>query len=133
MELPSTLNDALDALQAARADVAALDTLTAEHAITVEALSAEKHKVSELVAALAKAEANNLALAKELDSLKASEANAAAKANLIVANLGVDPVAIQSEQVTATKSAAELWAEYNALDLYERNAYYKKHKAILSK
>ena len=133
MELPSTLNDALEALQAARADVAALDNLAAETALVVTALSAEKSKVSELVSALANAEANSLALAKELDALKSAEANAAAKANSIVANLGIEPVAIQSEQATASKSAIDLWAEYNALDLYERNAFYQKHKAVLSK
>lgn len=133
MESPSTLNDALEALQAARADVAALDNLTAEHALVVEALSAEKHRVSELVSALATAEANALALAKELDALKSAEASAAAKANVIVANLGIEPVAIQSEQATVTKSTVDLWAEYNALDIYERNAFYQKHKAVLSK
>ena len=133
MDLPSNLHDALAALQAARADVAALESLTAEHALVVEALSANKAKVSELCEAITKADADRLALAQELDALKATQADAAAKANIIVASLGVEPVAIQSEQATVVKSATELWAEYNSLSIYERNAFYAKHKDTLSK
>jgi len=133
MDLPSNLHDALSALQAARADVAALESLTAEHALVVEALSANKAKVSELCEAITKADADRLALAQELDALKATQSDAAAKANVIVASLGVEPVAIQSEQATVCKSANELWAEYNSLSIYERNAFYAKHKNVLSK
>jgi hypothetical protein len=133
MDQPSTLHDALSALQAARADVAALESLTAEHALVVEALSANKAKVSELCEAITKADADRLALAQELDALKAQHADAATKANVIVASLGVEPVAIQSEQVAATKTREELWAEYNSLSIYERNAFYAAHKTILSK
>jgi hypothetical protein len=133
MDLPSNLHDALEALQAARADVAALESLTAEHALVVEALSAHKKQVSELCEAITKADADRLALAQELDALKAQHVDAAAKANVIVASLGVEPVAIQSEQMAATKSATELWAEYNSLSIYERNAFYAAHKHVLSK
>jgi len=133
MDLPSNLHDALTALQAARADVAALESLTAEHALVVEALSANKAKVSELCEAITKADADRLALAQELDALKATQLDAAAKANVIVASLGVEPVAIQSEQATVCKSSNELWAEYNSLSIYKRNAFYAKHKDVLSK
>ena len=133
MDLPSNLHDALTALQAARADVAALESLTAEHALVVEALSANKAKVSELCEAITKADADRLALAQELDAIKATQTDAAAKANVIVASLGVEPVAIQSEQATVVKSSTELWVEYNSLSIYERNAFYVKHKNVLSK
>lgn len=132
MDQPSNLHDALTALQAARADVAALESLTAEHALVVEALSAQKAKVSELCEAITRSDAERMALAQKLDALETEHADAAAKANVIVASLGVDPVAIQSEQVAATRSSEELWAEYNSLSIYERNAFYAKHKNILS-
>lgn len=132
MELPSTLNDALAALSAAQADVAALNALSAEHSALVAQFEALKAKTVELNDALSAANASNLDLAKALDELKAKESAAAQQANAIVANLGVAPVAIQSEQISATKSVTELWAEYNALPIEARNAFYAQHKAALS-
>ena len=129
--LPNTLTDALAALSAAQADVAALNALSAEHTALVATFDALKSRAVELSAALDLANANNLDLAAALDAMKASEVDAAAKANAIVANLGVAPVAIQSEQVSATKSVSELWAEYNSLPLEARNAFYAQHKAAL--
>jgi hypothetical protein len=132
MDLPSTLNDALAALSAAQADLAALNALTAEHSAVVAQFDALKAKTAELSDALTAANASNLELAQLVDALKAKEAEASAQANAIVANLGVAPVAIQSEQVTATKSTPELWAEYNRLPIEARNAFYAQHKAALS-
>ena len=129
--LPNTLTDALAALSAAQADVSALNALSAEHTALVATFDALKSRAAELSAALDIANANNLDLAKALDAVKASEADASAKANAIVANLGVAPVTIQSEQVSATKSVSELWAEYNNLPLDARNAFYAQHKAAL--
>ena len=103
----------------------------AEHTALVATFDALKSRAVELSAALDLANANNLDLAAALDAMKASEVDAAAKANAIVANLGVAPVAIQSEQVSATKSVSELWAEYNSLPLEARNAFYAQHKAAL--
>jgi orotidine-5'-phosphate decarboxylase len=131
MDLPSTLTDALAALSAAQADVAALNALSAEHTSLVANFEALKSRTVELSAALELANANNLDLAKALDTLKASEADASAKANAIVANLGVAPVTIHPEQISATKSTSELWAEYNSLPIQARNAFYAQHKAAL--
>ncbi len=129
--LPNTLTDALAALTAAQADVAALNALSAEHTALVATFDALKARAAELSAALDVAQLEKLELAKALDAVKAAEADASAKANAIVANLGVAPVAIQSEQVSATKSVSELWAEYNNLPLDARNAFYAQHKAAL--
>jgi hypothetical protein len=129
--LPNTLTDALAALSAAQADVAALNALSAEHTALVATFDALKVKTAELSAALDVAQLEKLELAKALDAVKAAEADASAKANAIVANLGVAPVTIQSEQVSATKSVSELWAEYNSLPLEARNAFYAQHKAAL--
>lgn len=131
MDLPTTLTDALAALSAAQADLAALNALTAEHSAVVANFEALKGRNAELSAALDLAQAEKLELAKTLDAVKAAEADAAAKANAIVANLGVAPVAIQSEQITATKTVTELWAEYNSLPIEARNEFYAQHKAAL--
>jgi hypothetical protein len=131
MDLPTTLTDALAALSAAQADVAALNALSAEHSALVAQFDLLKAQSADLSAALDKSHAEKLELAKQLDAVKAAEADAAAKANAIVANLGVAPVAIQSEQITATKTVTELWAEYNSLPIEARNAFYAQHKAVL--
>lgn len=132
MDLPSTLTDALAALSAAQADVVALNALSAEHTALVANFDILKNKAAELALSLDVANANNLELAKAVDALKARETDASAKANAIVASLGVTPVVIQSEQVTATKSVDELWAEYNSLPIESRNEFFAKHKAVLS-
>jgi len=126
--LPNTLTDALAALSAAQADVAALNALSAEHTALVATFDALKSRTVELSAALELANANNLDLAKALDAMKASEADASAKANAIVANLGVAPVAIHSEQATAPKTQDELWAHYRTLGFTERNAFFQANK-----
>jgi hypothetical protein len=131
MDLPMTLNDALAALSAAQADLAALNALSAEHSALVAQFDLLKAQSADLSAALDKSHAEKLELAKQLDAVKAAEADAAAKANAIVANLGVAPVAIQSEQITATKTVSELWAEYNSLPIEARNEFYAQHKAVL--
>lgn len=129
---PATLTDALAALSAAQADLAALNSLTAEHSAVVAQFDALKARAAELSAALDLANATNRDLAAALDALKASEADAAAKANAIVAQLGVEPVAIIPDNAVVTRSASELWAEYNALPIEARNEFYARHKAALS-
>lgn len=131
MDLPNTLTDALAALSAAQADVAALNALSAEHTALVATFDALKSRTVELSAALELANANNLDLAKALDAMKASEADASAKANAIVANLGVAPVAIQPEAATATKSASDLWAHYQTLGFVERNQFFAANKTAM--
>jgi len=122
--LPNTLTDALAALSAAQADVAALNALSAEHTALVATFDALKSRTAELSAALELANANNLDLAAALDAIKASESDAAAKANAIVANLGVAPVAIQPEQLSAPKTREQLWAHYATLGFVERNEFF---------
>jgi predicted TIM-barrel fold metal-dependent hydrolase len=131
MDHPSTLTDALAALSAAQADLAALNALTAEHSAVVAAFEALKAKTVDLSAALEIANNNNRDLAAALDALKASEADASAKANAIVANLGVQPVAIQPEAATAPKSKDELWAHYQTLGFVERNQFFAANKTAM--
>lgn len=129
--LPNTLTDALAALSAAQADVSALNALSAEHTALVATFDALKAKTAELSAALDVAQLEKLELAKALDAVKAAEADASAKANAIVANLGVAPVAIQSEELSAPKSKEQLWAHYNTLGFSEKNAFYLANKKAM--
>jgi hypothetical protein len=131
MDVPSTLTDALAALSAAQADLAALNALTAEHSAVVANFEALKARSAELSAALDLANANNRDLAAALDAMKAAEADAAAKANAIVANLGVAPVAIVPEQVSAPKTRSELWAHYMTLGFVERNEFYAANQKAM--
>lgn len=131
MELPSTLTDALAALSAAQADLAALNALTAEHSAVVAEFQLLKGKAADLSAALDVANANNRDLAAALDAVKAAEADAASKANAIVANLGVAPVAIQPEEISAPKTKEQLWAHYMTLGFSERNEFYAANKKAM--
>jgi hypothetical protein len=129
--IPNTLTDALAALSAAQADVAALNQLSAEHTALVATFDALKAKTAELSAALDVAQLEKLELAKALDAVKAAEADASAKANAIVANLGVAPVAIQPEEISAPKGKQELWAHYMTLGFSERNEFYAANKKAM--
>jgi orotidine-5'-phosphate decarboxylase len=131
MDVPSTLTDALAALSAAQADLAALNALTAEHSAVVANFEALKARSAELSAALDLANANNRDLAAALDAMKASEADASAKANAIVANLGVAPVAIVPEEISAPKTRSELWAHYMTLGFVERNEFYAANRKAM--
>jgi len=131
MESPATLTDALAALSAAQADVAALNALSAEHSALVAQFDLLKAQSADLSAALDKSHAEKLELAKQLDAVKAAEADAAAKANTIVANLGVAPVAIVPEEISAPKSKEQLWAHYNTLGFRERNEFYAANKKAM--
>ena len=127
MDLPNTLAEALEALTAARVDAQALEALTAEHNATVNALATAQADLLAAVVAFEKlTNEHNELLAK----VTAAEADAAAKANAIVASLGVEPVAILAAEV-APKTAKELWAEYNALPIEARNEFYLKHRDTL--
>jgi hypothetical protein len=129
--LPNTLTDALAALSAAQADVSALNALSAEHTALVATFDALKSRAAELSAALDVAQLEKLELAKALDAVKAAEADASAKANAIVANLGVAPVAIQPEELSAPKGKQELWAHYMTLGFSERNEFYAANKKAM--
>jgi hypothetical protein len=100
MDVPTTLADALDALALARVDVSALDALTAEHNVTLEALAEANRNLaaSALSAEASKREIN--ALKEQIENFKANEANANAKAVEIVAALGVEPVALVAEEAS---------------------------------
>jgi len=129
--LPNTLTDALAALSAAQADVAALNALSAEHTALVATFDALKAKTAELSAALDVAQLEKLELAKALDAVKAAEADASAKANAIVANLGVAPVAIVPEELSAPKTREQLWAHYATLGFVERNEFFATNQKAM--
>jgi hypothetical protein len=131
MEKPTTLSSAIEALEASSTKLLALEAdLTAANAIIAEA--------SELQQVKAKLETDNADLLAKLNEanaqLTALSANAQtveARANEIVASLGVPPVAISPEPVEATKTKADLWAEYHKLPVEARNKFYQSNRAAM--
>lgn len=132
MDQPDTLASALEALNAARADAQALEILASEHATTLNALNTLTEKHQELSAALAAASMTANDQASLIAKLEAEKLTASERANAIVANVGVDPVAIVPD-ATQAKSSEELWAEFNTLPIEDRNSFYAKHRATLTK
>jgi len=132
MDQPATLASALEALNAARADAQALEILAAEHSATLNALNALTDKHQELAASLAAASMAAADQAAVIAALEAEKLTASERANAIVASIGVAPVAIVPDAAQA-KSSTELWAEFNALPIEDRNSFYAKHRSILTK
>jgi hypothetical protein len=131
MEKPSTLSSAIEALEASAQRVTALEAdLIAANAIMAEA--------SELHQLKAKLEADNAdLLAKfneanaQLTALSANAQTVEARAQEIVAALGVPPVAIASGPVEESKSKSDLWAEYHKLPVAARNKFYQSNRAAM--
>lgn len=131
MSKPTTLSSALEALEASSTRLAALEAdLAAANAIIAEA--------SELQQAKAKLETDNAdLLAKfneansQLTALSANAQTAEARAQEIVAALGVPPVAIASEPVEPAKTKTELWATYHSLPIEARNNFYQSNRAAM--
>jgi hypothetical protein len=130
MEAPKTLSEALDALSLARADFAAFEALTAEHNAQLAAHNALAERFAAVSAALDEANARNRELALALDAAKAEQATAAEQATRTLSALGVDPVQAIAE-TQAVKSKDQLWQEYNALPLRDRNAFFAANKAVM--
>ena len=128
MDRPETLAAALEALDAARADAAALNVLAAEHSLVVEAVKALTAQNETLQASAAAQLAH---IAELATALEAAQVSAEQKANAIVANLGVPAVPVTPEAATP-KTSSELWAEYNSLPIEARNEFYAKNRATLS-
>ena len=131
MEKPSTLSSAIEALEASTQRVTALEAdLIAANAIMAEA--------SELHQLKAKLEADNAdLLAKfneanaQLTALSANAQTVEARAQEIVAALGVPPVAIASGPVEESKSKSDLWTTYHSLPVAARNKFYQSNRAAM--
>jgi hypothetical protein len=127
IEGPKTITEALTALRSAQeenarlaADLTAATALLNEQIGRAENIEAQRVELLDAVTALEarNAELNQAAQAAEM---RVTEAMAA---------IGVPPVAVASEPVQQ-RTQKELWAEYNALPVEARNAFYLKHRDIL--
>jgi len=133
MEQPHTLADALEALTSARADVAALEALSAEHSQLVAAHAGLTETHNALQASLAASLEQNATLVAALETLKAEQKTVAIQANAVISGLGIDPVTVVPEATNTQKSSTELWAEYNTLPLEQRNQFFLTNKEAMSK
>ena len=132
MELPTNLTDALSALQGAHKDLAAFNSLNDEHTALLGQLEQLNTLMAQQTASLNEERSTRAQLLVEIEALRLKEVEASAKANTIVANLGVAPVEIQPDQGFVIRSQEDLWKEYNSLPIQERNDFYAKHKAALT-
>jgi chromosome segregation ATPase len=131
MEKPTTLSSAIEALEASSTKLLALEAdLTAANAIIAEASDLQQVKAkletdnADLLAKLNEANA-------QLTALSANAQTVEARANEIVASLGVPPVAVLPEPIEATKTKADLWAEYHKLPVEARNKFYQSNRAAM--
>ena len=127
IEGPKTITEALSALRSAQeenvrlaADLSAASALLNEQTSRADALDARRTELANAVATL---EAQNALLteAAHAAEMRVTEAMAA---------IGVPPVSVATEPAQQ-KSQKELWAEYNALPLEARNAFYLRHRETL--
>jgi hypothetical protein len=127
IEGPKTITEALTALRSAQeenvrlaAELTAATALLNEQIGRAENVEAQRVELLDAVTAL---EARNaeLSQAAQAAEMRVTEAMAA---------IGVPPVAVASEPVQQ-RTQKELWAEYNALPVEARNAFYLKHRDIL--
>lgn len=131
MTKPTTLSAALEALEVNATRITSLEAdLLAANAIIAEASELNKTKV--------KLETENSNLLAKLDdlnaqltALSANSQTVEARANEIVAALGVPPVAIASAPIDPVKTKEQLWAEYHALPIEARNNFYKQNRAAM--
>lgn len=127
MDSIQTLTGALDALSVAEARILALETDLAAAQSLLDEQTGAAAKLSEMQA---------LVTSLNAQLAEAQKVNASAEMRITeaLAAVAVEPVDLSPTPAQAhTKTKDELWAEYHNLSLYERNAFYAKHKAILSK
>lgn len=142
MDRPATLSaalEALDAVTATNADlqrqVEAFVDLANEHQAVVEKsnqlsnlLDSEREANTKLNTQLAELNAQLLAASANAQTLESAANN---KATELLASVGVEFVALGNETAGAPKSTADLWAEYHALPIEQRNAFYVKNRSSL--
>lgn len=131
MEKPTTLSSAIEALEASNSRLLTLEAdLTAANAIIAEASDLQQVKAkletdnADLLAKLNEANA-------QLTALSANAQTVEARANEIVASLGVPPVAVSPEPVEPVKTKADLWATYHSLPVEARNKFYQSNRAAM--
>ena len=142
MDRPATLSAALEALDAAtvsNADllrqVEAFTDLANEHQAVVEKsnqltnlLESEREANLKLVTQVSELNAQLVAFSANAQTLENAANN---KATEMLASVGVEFVSLGNESAGAPKSTADLWAEYHALPIEQRNAFYVKNRSLL--
>lgn len=129
MEKPQTLQAAVEALDVLEkelsvkeADLVAAQQLIEQGADLQDQVNSLKAKLIDQENLIQSLNQKNAALAEaaSLNEMKLNEAIAAA---------GVPPVAIQQKESIASKE--QLWAEYKTLSVYDKHAFWQKHKSVL--
>lgn len=126
MDEIQTLTQALEALKSESSKVGGLERdLVAANALLDEqaaGIKASAHLIQTLQAQVA-----------ELQAQVAASAVSEIKVNEALAAVGVAPVEIPMQGAEAQqRSREDLWAEYRSLSLYDRPAFFAKHRSSMS-
>lgn len=126
MDEIQTLTQALEALKSESSKVGGLERdLVAANALLDEqaqGIKASAHLIQTLQAQVA-----------ELQAQVAAAAVSEIKVNEALAAVGVAPVEIPMQGAEAQqRSRDDLWAEYRSLSLYDRPAFFAKHRSSMS-
>lgn len=132
MEKPTTLQAALDALDAANSRIG---NLLAD----IEASDNLLNQATSLQTALDSANAENASqkemigsLEQKICSLEEAVKLSEFKLNEAIAKAGVPPVSVLQAPVQE-ESKEDLWKQFRSLSVYDKPAFWSKHKAALTR
>ena len=132
MEKPTTLQSALEALDAANARIAMLET-------DMEASNQLIDQASAFEATIKKLDSENQELKQKVSSLEELNAQISEQAKLsefklneAIAKAGVPPVNVVAAKVQE-ESKDDLWKQFRSLSVYDRPAFWQKNKHILTR
>lgn len=139
MEKPATLASAIEALEASESrclslekDLQNAEALLNEASANSNALSEKQQLIAKLENALAEAQVSISDLTASLDEANQRASLSEIKLNEALAGAGVPPVSVSGTQANSPASKEELWDQFKALSVYDRPAFWAKHRSVLT-
>lgn len=130
MDQPTTLQAALEAITAANGRIAMLESDLKAANDLVENAGALQEQIKSLTHENSELEQKVFGLEGENKRLTEKASLSEIKLNEAIAAAGVPPVAVQQSPVQENKE--QLWAQFRALSVYDRPAFWAKNKHILT-
>jgi predicted RNase H-like nuclease (RuvC/YqgF family) len=133
MEKPTTLQAAIEALDAANERIKLLEA-------DMDASNQLIDQASAFEATIKQLQSENADLLKEVSELEASNSELFEKAKLnefklneAIARAGVPPVTVVGQSQAQEESKEDLWKQFRSLSVYDRPAFWQKNKHILTR
>lgn len=138
MEKPATLASAIEALEASESrclslekDLQNAEALLNEASASTASLGEKQELISKLESSLAEAQVSIASLTTSLEEANQKAALSEIKLNEALAAAGVPPVSISSNSQSSSQTKEQLWAEFNQLSVYDKPAFWAKHRSVL--